>query len=490
MATVTHESPPPDPDAGTREGAVALVVDMDGTLVRTDTLHESVLLIVRLRPLDLLRFPFWIAHGKAAFKERIAERATVNPHLLPLDERVVNLVASARADGRRTVLATASHHRTAQAVAERVGAFDEVMATQGTNLSGRNKRDALVARFGARGFDYVGNSEADRPVWSAARRALVVNAPPRLLRALQREHGNVQPLEPRRPHPLPALLDACRLYQWVKNLLVFVPLLAAHALDAGSAARAGAAFLCFGLAASASYLVNDLLDLEADRRHARKSRRAFASGSAQAGQGAVLALALYVAAFAGAVVLAPAFAGYLLAYVVTTTLYSLFLKRYPLLDVIVVAGLYTTRIVAGGAATGIPVSLWLLGFSMFLFTSLAFAKRYSETSQLEARGEAAIAGRGYRAGDSAVLMALGTSAGMAAVLTLALYVSSSTSANLYRRPELLWALCPMLLYWIGRIWLAAQRNILTDDPIVFAFRDRTSVLVLALAIVPIVLATL
>jgi 4-hydroxybenzoate polyprenyltransferase len=284
------------------------------------------------------------------------------------------------------------------------------------------------------------------------------------------------------------LIEACRPYQWVKNALVFVPVFAAHDLASAYLTAALAAFLCFSAAASAGYLVNDISDIEADRRHPRKRARPFASGRASAASGFALAAALFALALLGAAWLRIELLWALLCYVVITFGYTALFKRFSLIDVLVLAGLYTLRIIAGGAATGIPLTMWLLGFSMFLFTSLAFAKRYSETIEMEGRNESMVAGRGYRAGDSAVLLALGTASGVAAVLTLALYINSTASAGLYTRPEMLWGVCPLLLYWIGRVWLAAQRKMLDDDPIVFAFRDRISLVIFAVTLVPLALA--
>jgi 4-hydroxybenzoate polyprenyltransferase len=284
------------------------------------------------------------------------------------------------------------------------------------------------------------------------------------------------------------LIEACRPYQWVKNVLVFVPVFAAHDLASAHFAAALAAFLCFSAAASAGYLVNDIRDIDADRSHPRKRARPFASGRVSAASGVALAAVLFALALLGAAWVRVELLWALLCYVVVTFGYTTLFKRFSLIDVLVLAGLYTLRIIAGGAATGIPLTMWLLGFSMFLFTSLAFAKRYSETIEMEGRNEAMVAGRGYRAGDSVVLLALGTASGVAAVLTLALYINSTASAGLYSRPEMLWGVCPLLLYWIGRVWLAAQRKMLDDDPIVFAFRDRISLVIFAVTLVPLALA--
>lgn len=476
-----------DPTPAAAPG-VALAVDLDGTLVRTDTLHESLLKLIRTRPLDLLRLPAWLAAGKARFKHEVAARAPLDAALLPYDDGVVARLRAARDAGRRTALATAADRAVAEAVADHLGLFDDVLASEpGRNLSGEAKRDALVARYGERGYDYVADAPADTAAWSAARSAIVVNGVPTLIALLKDDHGNVE-VASRRGGQLRALIEAARPYQWVKNLLVFVPILAAQRLDGEHLMSAALAFLFFGLAASSVYLVNDLMDLEADRRHPRKRQRPFAAGRLPPLYGMIAAAVLIVLALAGAFLTAPLFGVALLAYLAVTSAYSAWLKRFPLIDVIVLAGLYTLRIIAGGVATETPLTLWLLAFSMFLFTSLAFAKRYAEVADVFERGEREVDGRGYRAGDQSLLMALGSAAGLASIVTLALFVNSPSHPDLYNTPELLWGVCPVLLYWVARIWLAAQRGILTDDPIVFAFGDPASRAALAVALIPVAAA--
>ena len=275
-------------------------------------------------------------------------------------------------------------------------------------------------------------------------------------------------------------LRAMRLYQWVKNLLVFVPMVAAHNVSGGAAVAGLAAFACFGLCASAAYLINDLRDLEADRAHPRKRERPFAAGRLPEGAGRAAAVVLMAAGLGAAPFVAAEFAVWLAVYVAATLGYSFWFKRIALFDVVVLAGLYTVRVIAGGAATGDPMTLWLLAFSMFLFTSLACLKRHAEVTEMADAGRLSVDGRGYRAGDEGLLMAFGTSSGMASVITLALYINSAVVGDIYARPALLWGVCPVMLYWIARMWLASRRGRMTDDPIVFAARDPASWGLLAL----------
>jgi 4-hydroxybenzoate polyprenyltransferase len=467
---------------------VALVVDLDGTLTLTDTLHEGVVKLVKTRPLHVLRMPAWLAAGKARFKHEIAVHAPLDVSLLPYDEALIERARAARMAGRRTVLATASNVTVARKVAEHLGLFDEIIASEADrNITGAAKRDALVERFGAGGFDYMANAPVDKTVWSAARTAILVHASPKLISDIKNSKEHVEILS-EKPKFLTNLIEAARLYQWVKNLLIFVPLLAAQQFDGASIVQAGLAFLFFGLAASSVYLVNDLLDLEADRHHPRKRQRPFASGRLAVLPGLFTAAALGLGSLLGALIVGPEFALVLVAYLMITGAYSLWIKRQPLVDIIVLASLYTLRIIAGGAATETPLTLWLLAVSMFLFASLAFAKRYAEVTDVFARGESDVEGRGYRSGDQNVLMALGTASGVASIITLALYVNGSTQSGLYNTPEMLWGVCPVLLYWVAHIWLAAQRGTLTDDPIVFAIRDWASRAAFLVALIPVALA--
>ncbi len=477
-----------EPETVHSRESVPLVVDLDGTLTPVDTLHEALAKLVRDRPARMLAIPGWLAEGKAVFKRRVADEVAVDASLLPYNEKVLEAIETARREGRTVVLATASDRRTAEAVATHLGVFDDVIATEhGVNVSGAAKRDALVDRFGEGGFDYIGNDAKDLPVWKAARRALLADAGDSVTEAARKDHPDARTVSSRESS-LPWLIRAARPYQWSKNVLVFVPVLNPMHLSVQHSLEALAAFICFCAAASSIYLINDILDLEADRQHPRKRNRPFASGRSPVSHGLAAAILLFSGALLGSWFVAPIFAGALLLYVFITINYSIWMKRYALLDVVVLAGLYTMRIIAGGAATGVELTLWLLGFSIFLFSSLAFAKRYSEVVELLDENRPEAPGRGYRAGDQNVLMAIGASSGMASVLTLALYLNSTTASGLYSNPEYLWIICPLLLYWISRIWLAAQRRRLTDDPIVFALSDRASRAILAAALVPIALA--
>lgn len=464
--------------------SMPLCVDCDGTLIHTDLLFESFLLLVKQHFWLALCVPFWfIVHGKAATKLRIASLVEIDASLLPYSADVLAYIQRSRAAGRHVVLATASAQKFADAIAVHLGCFDQVLATNEEsirNLSAGNKAAELNRLFGAGNYEYMGNSHDDLPVWKAAGRVAVANASG----AVQRGAQQLGPIEviALRPHSTPrALIKSLRLHQWMKNLLIFVPLGAAHALiDLHLLGLTFLAFLSFGLCASSVYILNDMLDIEADRAHHRKRNRPFASGALAIPAGA-LALALCLL-LSGALLLLlpPTFALVMLLYYVTTLAYSFRLKRQVMVDIMLLSGLYTVRILAGSAATGITPSFWLLSFSIFIFLSLALVKRYAEMKAAAAKEQTKAAGRGYTVDDLPVLLTLGAASGCSAVQVLALYINSPEVNNLYLHPKMLWVIMPMMLYWISRVWLKTHRGEMHDDPVVFAAKDWQSLLIGAL----------
>lgn len=456
---------------------IPLCVDLDGTLVATDLLWESLFAMIRKRPMDVVRLPFWLLGGRANLKRKIAERVTLAHQTLPYRTEVIDFLEDERARGRRLVLATAADRQLAEGVAEHLGLFDEVIASaDGRNLKGPEKLAALRERFGAAGFDYLGDSSADLPIWEGAREILIVRTRPDIERRAAAIRAPSRVFEGRRGGAK-ALIRALRPHQWAKNILVFVALIAGHQLfRLDLLLRSGLAFLAFCFTASAVYVLNDLLDLEADRRHPRKRYRPFASGAASIPSGVVLIVGLLASAAAATAPLPLPFAGLLILYLLLTTAYSVVLKRKVMVDVICLATLYTLRILAGGTAVAIAVSPWLAAFSMFLFLSLAFAKRYTELSDADGSLQR-IPGRGYWGSDIELIRSMGPTSGYLCVLVLCLYLNSPDVRIYYQRPEVLWLGCPLLLYWISRVWFLANRRQLDDDPVVFALRDRISRLV-------------
>ena len=467
-----------------------LVVDLDGTLIYTDILHESVLSLLRDNPVNVLILPFWLLGGKAALKSKVASRVDLDIATLPYNTALIKWLKEERAAGKKIILCTATDKRVAQSIADYLGLFDEVLASDGvTNNAGTNKKIALEAKYGVNGYYYAGNSRADIPVWEGAREAIVVNASDRITK----EASQVATISKVLPPPNTTLFHwrrMFRVHQWLKNLLLFVPLLAAHQIDnTQSLTKLIIAFISFSLCATAVYMANDLLDLESDRKHPRKRHRPFASGAVPIMVGVILTPLFAIASLLLGLAVNKGFTLWLIAYFLLTCAYSLWLKRHALIDCLTLAALYTLRIIAGAAAVAITLSFWLLAFSVFIFLSLAFVKRYAELQVQEGAGNTHAYGRGYTVTDAPLVQTLGITAGYAAVLVLALYLHGETVITLYAQPQLIWFAVPLMLFWISWVWMKAHRGQMHDDPIVFAIKDKASLAVAALIAVSFFLAT-
>lgn len=462
------------PLSGPAAALPPLVVDLDGTLTPVDTLMESALALVRQSPWSALRLPIWLLRGRAALKEELAARVHLDPASLPWRTPLVEHLREQRDQGRRLLLATAAHRDIADAAATHLGLFHGVLATaDGHNLKGKHKLEAIRREVGSE-FAYAGDSRADLPVWAGASAAVLVNVSAstraRAMRTtpMEREFAD-------EPFGLKGWASALRVHQWVKNVLVLVPLLTAFSfLDVGSWLRGLVAMLAFSAVASACYLVNDMLDIPHDRAHPRKRHRMLASGRLGVMPATIACLGLLGLGFGAGIAVSAAFAGVLLLYLLMTMSYSIALKRYVLLDVLTLAALYTVRIVAGSVAIGVPMSTWLLAFSMFLFFCLALVKRCAELAALEALGRVASSGRDYRVQDLAVLWPMGVASAVAAAMVLGLFIQSPETEARFAQPQLLWLTVPCLMYWLGRMWIKTSRAEMHDDPVVFAFRDRGS----------------
>jgi len=494
-------------EAGPSPSPQPLCVDLDGTLVKSDTLVDTVLVLARQDPGSLLHFPQWLIEGKASFKQKASARAAIDVVHLPYNRPLLEYLRQQHAQGREIYLATGADTALAERVAAHLGIFAGVLASDGsTNLTGHNKLAAFRLRF-PQGFCYIGNARPDVPLLADCVQPMVAN-PHRGLTAGLRS-ARVVPVHVFQDSapPLRSWLRAIRLHQWAKNVLIFLPVLLAHVHEAGPILAAGLAFFSFGLAASATYIVNDLLDLEADRHHPRKRRRPFAAGDLSPLTGIATVVAFLAASLVIALLLPRAlnatspgfpsngqgsFLGWLIVYAISTTAYSLRLKRIVLVDVIVLSGLYTIRILAGSAASGVPVSPWLAAFSIFFFLSLAFVKRFSELEgiRLRSEGAATIAkGRGYRVSDLEQIRSFGTASGCASVVIFALYIGNEVAESLYPHHTRLWLLVPVLLLWLFRLWLQASRGELHEDPVVYAITDKRS-LALGAVVVAIVLSAI
>lgn len=466
-----------------------LYVDLDGALCATDTLWESLLELAQERPLDLFLVPFWILKGKAVFKREVANRVLPDIASLPVRPEVLALLTTCKSSGQKLVLATAADERIARPLADRLGLFDAVLASDGkTNLAAENKLAAVQLHAGGGAFDYLGDSKADLPLLRECQRGYVAGPQDSVWRVAQSGRSGKAELIRLRPSVggIKSHIKALRPHQWAKNVLVGVPLLVSHQIgNLAAVGQTALAFASFSLIASAVYIINDLLDLPSDRVHPTKRNRPFASGAVAIPTGLTLAGALFflglLIAFAKVNV---EFGGMIVLYLVITTLYSTFLKRKLVLDVFILAGLYTIRILAGAVAIKVQPSEWLLAFSVFIFTSLAMLKRYTELKVWSNLNEKWPAGRRYTISDMDLFRSMGPASAYAAVLVFALYISSRDVSLLYHRPQILWLVCPVLLYWLTRLWFLTNRSRPLEDPVLFALTDKASlacgVLVLAL----------
>lgn len=451
-----------------------LYVDLDGTLTYTDLLFESVLLLIKRNPFYLVLCLFWLLQGRGYLKAQIARRIQLDVTLLPYNVALLDYLRQQHAAGRRLVLASASDRQLVQAVADHLGIFAAVMGSdERNNLKSAAKLQAIEQDTGGTGFAYAGNSSADLAVWARAAEVIVVNASGSI-EAQARRLQTVSLVIPPRPFKFRLVVKALRLHQWAKNALLFVPLLAAHDLMGERWLSTLLAFVAFGMCASATYIVNDLFDLASDRAHPRKQARPFAAATLSIPFGIGLIVVLLPLSLWLAASISLTYFGLMLLYIVVTLLYSARLKQIAIVDVLVLASLYTHRILAGGVVSDVLISSWLMAVSLFMFLSLALVKRCAELEFMSGDGNVSVAGRGYRTSDLSYLISMGIASGFVAVMLLALYIDSQVGGEMYPHAEWLWLIVPVVLFWIMRLWLKISRMEIHDDPLLFAITDRTS----------------
>jgi len=453
-----------------------LVVDLDGTLIKTDMLLESALQRIVQAPWKVFSLLIELAGGRANLKANLADGFTFSTAQLPFRAEVLDAIGFARSSGREVVLATASNEVIARKVASDLDMFDVVIAsTPDSNISGLKKAEVLIAKFGEQGFDYIGDSSKDLPVWQFSKTPILVGANASAVKSFNRLGRGVRIQEDKGMGAFQIWSKALRVHQWVKNLLLFVPALAAHRiLELKILSDLAIAFLAFGFLASAVYIINDLVDIENDRAHPSKKFRPIASGDLSipiAGFASIVLL--IISSFAG-VLLSFQFILVLLVYFVLTIAYTFLLKKLLIIDVVTLAILYTFRVIAGGVAVGIPVSFWLLAFSFFIFLSLSFLKRASELGAWELEGQKLSPGRAYLGTDLPTVKTLGMGSGLLSVLVFALYLEGDSVSSLYPNPLLLWGAVPLLAFWVSWVWMKSGRGEVDQDPILFAVRDRVS----------------
>lgn len=451
-----------------------LVVDLDGTLTPTDTLVESLLKVIKQSPRNMFRIPFWLLQGRSKFKEIIAEHANFEAELLPYREPLIDYLRSEKAKGRQIVLATAAHHSIAEKVAMHLGLFDQCLSTkENINLKGKSKLQVIREKVGD-AFVYAGDSKVDLPIWKASKAAVLVDVSHSMAKKV-RQYVPIEREFQGYGKSLSVWLAALRVHQWLKNLLLFVPLMTAFSFTETSKLSAMfVAFLSFSFAASATYVVNDLLDLDNDRIHPRKRYRPFARALLPILNGLFMAAILLLIAIALALVVSINFLLMLLFYLILTSSYSWILKEYVMMDVLLLSLLYTLRILAGSVAVGITISSWLLVFSAFLFFGLALIKRCAELVYLEQSGLKATRGRDYLVTDLRVLWPLGVGASLSSVLVFGLFINAPETIARYNTPECLWLVAIGLIYWLARLWVKTSRGEMHDDPVVYAIKDRNS----------------
>lgn len=456
--------------------SLPLCVDLDGSLTPTDTLWEGCLKLIRANPVYLVKMLYWLVLGKAGFKREVSRRISLDAALLPYTDSLVDYLRQQKQAGRELCLVTAANQQIAQAVAAHLGLFDKVLASDNkTNLSGKHKAQSLVAEYGEKGFVYAANAGVDLAVWRHAAGAILVNAPARLRQQVEKKAIPVEAV-----FSIPSngvmrnLVRNLRPHQWAKNSLLFVPIILASSQPLSAWLNVVLAFIAFSLTASSIYIINDLFDLEADRKHPRKRRRPFASAVLPIKVGIMIVPVLLGLAALTAWQVNTTFSLLLLVYITFTTAYSISLKLHALVDVFTLAILYTLRVIAGAFAADIEISHWLLAFSVFFFLSFAFAKRYSELHNLAEAGDLAAGTRGYLVRDLPMISLFGVTSSYLSIMVMIMYIHDLQASRMYSEPMWLWSISMVLLYWVSRVWLKAYRGHLDEDPVLFALRDRIS----------------
>lgn len=473
----------------TNETEIPLVVDLDGTVIKSDLLYESALLFLKRNPLNIFLIIRWLLCGISVLKIKLAERVKIDIESLPYNQSFLEFLKRESEKGRELILATASAQIYSQKVADHLRIFSKVLATdEKNNLRGSKKLERLVSLYGEKGFDYAGDSSTDIVIFPHCRNAHLINASDNTIKKAGRS-ANLSTVDKKPTVGLVHSLKAARIYQWTKNLLLFVPLVTSHnILNLKLFIINVLGFFAFSLCASATYIMNDLFDLESDRKHPRKKNRPFASGDLSISKGILMSGILGLSGLLLSFFLRLDFLFYIVFYILLTSLYSFFLKKHVLVDVLTLAGLYTIRIFAGAKLIGVNVSFWLFAFSVFLFFGLALIKRCTELQLVEKSGKMDLSGRDYCSEDLHTLRTMGITGSFISVVVFALYINSTEVLSLYSRPEILWAICPALLLWINRLWIKTSRGQMHDDPLIFTLKDNVSRYVLLAMFIVVLIA--
>ena len=469
------------------QSKLPLIIELDGTLIKSDLLFESFYSMIKHNLFLVFLLPLWFLHGKVYLKKQIAKHSYIDVESLPYQQMFIEFLRIEFNNGRKLILVTASFKTLAIKVANYLGIFSEVLSTdENINISGKQRLEVLLKKYGKQGFDYAGNGNPDHRIFPYARYAILVNPRKNILKTVK-EHPHVRQVFDERNHGILPYFKVLRIHQWLKNLLLFIPLLTSHQwLNISIIIKSIVGFIAFNICASGGYLFNDLLDLPSDRNHPIKKHRPFTSGELSIISGSILMILLVIIGLIIAAVINWRFFGILLLYSLLTFAYTIHLKMYVLLDVLVLAILYTVRVIAGAELIQVPLSFWLLAFSLFLFFSLALIKRCSELYELIKIGSEQTRGRDYHITDINYLREMGIVSGYLSIIVVALYINSTNVVILYSHPKVLWLICLVLFYWISRLWLKTGRGEMTEDPIIFSLKDRGSQYIM-LAVVVIIL---
>ena len=465
-----------------------LFVDLDGTLIKSDLLFECLVPIIKNYFYAIFLAPFWLLKGKAYLKDKFSDLVSINPEILPYNNNVLEYIRKEKENGSKIILATASNIKLAKSISDYLGIFDDVIASsKEENLKGKNKLNKIKLYIKNNNinkeFSYIGDSEADVKIFNETNIPIVVGNK-NVFNKIKSKNDKTTFVDGENDFSLKKFFKMIRTYLWVKNFLIFLPLILAHKfLDVNLLLKALVAFFSFSFLASSVYIINDIMDVESDRIHPSKKNRPIASGAVKISSALKVAFILMPLSFIISIFLGKEFLFVLLTYFITTSCYSFYLKKIMLVDILILSLLYTVRIFAGGVALNIYLSPWLFMFSLFFFFSLACAKRYSELYAVRNNLQDEIKGRGYQAQDLEQIQIFGSSSGYIAILIFALYIQSDISMKLYKTPSFFWALCPIMLYWISRVWLLSHRGQMTQDPIIFALKDKVSYVVLILSII-------
>ena len=467
---------------------IPLCVDLDGTLIATDILYESALLLIKKNFLFIFLLPIWLMKGRLHLKHKLFEYVCPNPEFLPYRQEVIKYIEEEKFKGRKIILVTATLQQIAEKIAEYMFIFDDIIGSDNeVNLVGKAKKERLISIYGEGNFDYIGDSSKDIYIWQSSRNAIVVNPSKEIKNSI----NNIEKTFVYEVSIPKLIVKEIRVYQWIKNLLIFFPILLAHSTIIGDYIKLIYAFFAFSFIASAVYVLNDLMDLESDRAHPRKRNRPFASGKLPILFSFILIPGLFFGSLLISFLALPIeFIIVLFIYFTITTAYSFLLKKIYVMDIITLAVLYTIRLVAGAVTAEIPISPWFLSFSVFIFFSLAVLKRYTELLTLKELNKKQTSGRDYFVDDIQLLNSLGTSSGLISVLIFALYLNSPEVTQLYNNPIILYSIIPFLMYWVTRIWFKAHRGQMHDDPIVFTGKDPASYIIFFIIALIIVGATI